>query len=49
MLRRDVTPEDYKARSQQVFGQISYLAKSYTKATDNDGMRNFGSSRIQKL
>lgn len=48
MIRRDMSPENYAIRCQEVFDQVSYLAKSYTKATDNDGMRNFGSSRFPK-
>lgn len=47
IIRRDVTPEDYHARCQEVFNQLTYLAKAQTKAENNDGMRNFGMSRIQ--
>lgn len=47
IIRRDVTVEEYSARCQDVFNQLTYLAKAQTKAVDNDGMRNFGMSRIQ--
>ncbi len=49
VIRRDAGPEAYAARKQDVFNQLSYLAKSFTKAPDNDGMRNFGMSWIPTI
>ena len=46
VMRRDAGQKAYQARQQEVFDQISYLAKSYSKLTGQDCIRNFGMSRI---
>ena len=46
VIRRDAGADAFHARCQEVFEQLSYLAKIYSKAPNNDGMRNFGMSRI---
>ncbi len=48
MIRRCDGPEKMQEQMQNVYNQISYLAKSDTKCNDNDGLRNFGMSRIPK-
>lgn len=49
MIRRCDEQSRYLHRCHEVFQQLSYLAKSLTKAHANDGLRNFGISRIPKL
>lgn len=46
IIRRDTGPQIQAERCQDVFNQNSYLAKAFSKASPNDGMRNFGMSRI---
>lgn len=49
IIRRSDKDFLYTQRCQEVFQQLSYLAKTHTKAQNNDGLRNFGISRIPKL
>lgn len=44
MLRS--TSEDYMVKLQEVINQVTYLAKVKGKGAYNDGLRNFGMSRI---
>ena len=44
MLRCD--DGKYAERKQKVFRILSYLSKSYSKADDNDGIRNFGCTQL---
>ena len=45
MLRSDDTGR-YSERKHKVFKILSYLSKSYSKAEDNDGIRNFGCTQL---
>lgn len=47
-IRRCDGAENMQAQVQRVVNQISYLAKENTKAHENDGLRNFGMSRLPK-
>lgn len=47
MLRRD--DSSYDTRKQQTFNILSYLSKCYSKARENDGMRNFGCTRFTAI
>ncbi len=47
-IRRCDGPEKMQEQMQNVYNQISYMAKADTKAEDNDGLRNFGMSRFPK-
>jgi hypothetical protein len=49
IIRRDAGKDIFHARCQEVFDQLSYTAKAYSKAPDNDGIRNFATSRIPHL
>lgn len=46
MIRRDAGEEKYKERIQEVFDQVTYIAKARDKTTEKDGQRNFGMSRL---
>lgn len=47
MFRRCDGEHLYTSRRQQVLDRLSYLSKSFSKADENDGMRNFGCSRFR--
>ena len=47
MLRRDDT--GYDACMQKILNILSYLAKSYTKPDDRDGLRNFGCTKLYTI
>lgn len=46
VTKRDGSKDNYHDNFDEVHYQFSYLAKSAGKAPDNDGLRNFGMSRI---
>ncbi len=45
-VRRCDGPEKMQEQMQAVYNQISYLAKTETKVFNNNGIRNFGMSRL---
>lgn len=46
IIRRDAGPVSFDIRRNEVLHQLFYLAKTYSKELDYDGLRNFGCSRI---
>ena len=46
VTKRDGSRDEFHDNFDKVHYQLSYLAKSSGKAPDNDGLRNFGMSRI---
>lgn len=48
-IRRCDGPKVMQQQMQAVYNQISYLTKEDTKPKENDGLRNFGMSRLPKL